>query len=49
MKIQFEQLDLLKPWPTFELRHGYHALRVLVRVGTIPIGEVLTRPARKRE
>lgn len=48
MKIQMEQLDLLAPWPTFALREGYHAVRVLVRLGTLPIGDVYLRPVRKR-
>ena len=46
MKIQLAQLDLLRPWPTLTLREGYHAIRILVRVGTVPIGEVMTRPKR---
>lgn len=49
MRYQFEELDLLEPWPTFTLREGYHAVRVLVRIGTIPIGEVKARPARSRK
>lgn len=48
MKIQLETLDLLRPWPKFVLRDGYHAVNVLVRLGAVPIGEVLVRPARKR-
>jgi glycosyltransferase involved in cell wall biosynthesis len=49
VKIQLEQLDLLAPWPRFVLREGYYAMRVVVRIGTIPIGEVMTRPARSRK
>jgi hypothetical protein len=48
VKIQCEQLDLLRPWPTFTMRDGYHAVNVLVRLGAIPIGEVMVRPARAR-
>ena len=48
MKIQMEQLDLLAPWPPFTLRDGYYAIRVLVRIGTLPIGDVYLRPVRKR-
>lgn len=48
MKIQMEQLDLLAPWPTFTLRDGYYAVRVLVRLGTLPVGDVYLRPVRKR-
>jgi len=48
LKIQLEQLDLLRPWPAFELREGYHSMRVLVRLGSIPIGEVMSRPVRSR-
>src|SRR4051794_23503908 len=43
MKIQLEQLDLMKPWPLMRLQDGYHAMQVLVRVGSIPVGEVVTR------
>lgn len=48
MKIQLEQLDLLEPWPRIAMRDGYRAVRVLVRLGKIPIGEVLAKPTRKR-
>src|SRR5687768_13187454 len=48
MKIQIEQLDLLGPWPAIALRDGYYAVRVLVRAGVIPIGDVFLRPARGR-
>lgn len=46
MRIQLEQIDLLRPWPTLALREGYHALRVLVRIGDTPVGEVMSRPVR---
>jgi hypothetical protein len=48
VKIQLEHLDLMQAWPRLELREGYHALNVLVRIGQIPIGEVMVRPARQR-
>jgi GT2 family glycosyltransferase len=48
VKIQLEELDLLQPWPTFTMRPGYYAVNVFVRMGAIPIGDVLVRPARKR-
>ena len=48
MKVQLEQLDLLEPWPQLVMKPGYHAVNVLVRLGAIPIGEVMMRPARKR-
>ncbi|MBA3272613.1 MAG: glycosyltransferase [Chthoniobacterales bacterium] len=48
MKIQLEQLDLLKPWPTFRMKPGYRAVCVMLRVGIVPLGEVLCRPVRKR-
>lgn len=48
MKYQLEQLDLVRPWPHLALREGYHAMVVLVRLGAIPIGEVVLRPVRKR-
>src|SRR5215210_3349240 len=48
MKIQLEQIDLLQPWPQIALREGYHAVRVLAYVGTAPLGEVTSRPARRR-
>ncbi len=48
MKIQLEQLDLLDAWPQFALQDGYRAIRLLVRVGAIPIGQVHFRPVRKR-
>ena len=48
MKIQLEQLDLLHPWPQITMREGYRAVCVLVRIGAIPIGEVMVRPVRKR-
>ena len=48
MKIQLEQLDLLQPWPTFTMRPGYYAMSVFVRMGAIPVGDVIVRPARKR-
>lgn len=47
MRIQLEQIDLLKPWPELALRQGYHAVRVLAYVGTAPLGEVMCRPARR--
>jgi hypothetical protein len=47
MKIQLQELDLLKPWPAMSLGSGYHAVRVLVRLGKIPVGEVMTRPSRR--
>ena len=47
MRIQLEQIDLLQPWPQIALRPGYHAVRVLVYVGTAPLGEVTARPARR--
>lgn len=46
MKIQLEQINLLRAWPTIALRDGYHAIRVLVRIGDVPIGEVMTRSVR---
>lgn len=46
MRIQLEQIDLARPWPTLRLRDGYHALRVLVRIGGTPVGEVMARPVR---
>jgi GT2 family glycosyltransferase len=49
VKIQLEQLDLLRPWPAMRLKDGYHALAVLVRLGDVPVGQVLTRPAVRRE
>jgi glycosyltransferase involved in cell wall biosynthesis len=48
MKIQLEQLDLLHPWPQITMRDGYHAVCVLVRLGAVPVGEVMMRPARRR-
>ena len=48
MKLQLEQLDLLQPWPVFVLKPGYHAVVILVRIGAIPIGEVMARPVRNR-
>lgn len=48
MKIQLEQLDLLHPWPRLALRDGYHAVRVLVRIGNAPVGEVTARPVRRQ-
>jgi GT2 family glycosyltransferase len=49
VKIQLEQLDLLAPWPTtLTLRDGYYAVRLLVRAGVMPIGDVFMRPARGR-
>ena len=48
MKVQLEQLDLLRPWPELVLRDGYRTMVILVRVGAIPIGEVFARPARRR-
>jgi GT2 family glycosyltransferase len=49
VKIQIEQLDLLAPWPTtLALRDGYYALRLLVRAGVMPIGDVFMRPVRGR-
>ena len=47
MKIQLEQIDLLQPWPHIAMKPGYHSVRVLVYVGTAPLGEVIARPARK--
>lgn len=47
MKIQLEQIDLMKPWPVLALRPGYHAVHVLAYVGTAPLGEVMCRPARR--
>jgi GT2 family glycosyltransferase len=38
----------MRPWPTLRLQDGYHAARVLVRVGSIPVGEVFARPAVSR-
>ncbi len=48
MKIQIEQVDLLAPWPAIAMRDGYYAVRVLVRAGTVPIGDVFVRPVRTR-
>ena len=48
MKIQLEQLDLLAPWPAMALRDGYYAVRVLIRAGVVPIGDVFLRPVRSR-
>jgi GT2 family glycosyltransferase len=48
MKIQLEQLDLLAPWPAMALRDGYYAVRVLVRAGVMPLGDVFLRPVRSR-
>jgi GT2 family glycosyltransferase len=48
VRIQLEEIDLMQPWPTLKLQEGYHAIRVLVRIGTTPIGEVMTRPAVSR-
>src|SRR5687768_1095812 len=48
MKIQLEQLDVLQPWPQFVLRDGYRTMCILVRLGQIPIGQVFTRPVRRR-
>lgn len=48
MKIQLEQIDLLHAWPTLELRRGFQAMRILVRIGNDPIGEVYARPTRRR-
>ena len=49
MKIQIEQIDLLQPWPRLALKDGYRAVRILVRLGEIPIGQLMMRPVRKRE
>src|SRR5947207_15584300 len=38
VKFQLEELNLLKAWPQLMLRDGYYAMRVLVRIGTIPVG-----------
>ena len=48
MRIQLEEIDLMQPWPTLKLQEGYHAIRVIVRIGVVPIGEVMTRPAVSR-
>src|SRR4051794_12617540 len=48
MKIQLEQVDLLKPWPTLELRPGYRQMRVLLRAAHVPIDELSLRPMRPR-
>ena len=47
MKVQLEQFDLLAPWPHFVLRDGYRTISILVRLGTIPIGQVMMRPVRR--
>lgn len=44
MKIQLDQLDLLNPWPQLRLREDCHRLRLLVRMGQSPIGQVDLRP-----
>jgi glycosyltransferase involved in cell wall biosynthesis len=46
MKIQLEEIDLLDPWPELAPRGGYRTMSVLVRLGRVPIGEVMLRPAR---
>lgn len=48
MKWQIEQLDLLQPWPVIGLREDAYAMRILVRLGNAPVGEVRMRPARGR-
>jgi len=48
VKIQIEQLDLLAPWPAITMREGYYAVRVIVRAGTVSIGDVFCRPVRGR-
>src|SRR5207247_1207904 len=46
VKIQLAEVDLLKAWPSITLRQGYYAIRILVRLGSIPVGEVMARPRR---
>ncbi len=46
MKIQLEQLDLLHPWPTLQLKPGYRQIRLLVRMGPLPVAQVMIRPIR---
>jgi len=48
VKIQLEQLDLTQPWPKLVLKDGYHSMRILVRLGSVPIGDVMVRPTRRR-
>ncbi len=47
MKIQLEELDLMQPWPTLTLNDGYRQLRLLVRIGALPVAEIMIRPFRR--
>src|SRR6266542_1851085 len=48
MRIEREQPDRARPGPQLLLRDGYHAIGALVRMGGIPIGDVMVRPVRTR-